>query len=514
MLAAAKLEQERSELESVLASGIFDRAPSLAQLLTYVCSRYFEGETEVIKEYNIAVEALGRAPEFDPKRDSIVRVEAHRLRKRLHEYYAKEGSGHAVQIVIPSGHYTPKFVIPGALLPAVAGEEAAVARQAAEATPAAPAPAPLEFALVRPWYRRPAWIAVPLAGLAALATIMFLAAVNIAKKPRPPAADISAMVATTGDVRILAGTETGAYVDGFSRAWQSDRYFSGGSVFQTHDHPILGTRDPGIYQNRREGFFSYDIPLKPGIYELRLHFAETLYGENNTAGGGESSRLFNVQVNGKEMLHEFDVTGEVGPSVADTKIFKDISPAADGKLHLRFEGVTGVPFLNAIEIAPGVPGALRPIRIVARDRGLTDRDGRYWEPDRYSRGGQLVVRSDPVSRTSNPELYRGERFGNLSYAIPVAPGRYRVNLYFAETWFGPNKPGHGGAGSRLFDILCNGVALVRNFDIYKEAGGSDRGLVRSFQNLQPNAQGKLVISLAPVRNYACLNALEVLDETR
>jgi hypothetical protein len=208
------------------------------------------------------------------------------------------------------------------------------------------------------------------------------------------------------------------------------------------------------------------------------------------------------------------VIEEVGPGAADIKVFKDISPGADGKVHLRFEPSNNVAFVNAIEITPGIPGVLRPIRIVARDRGFTDREGHYWEPDRYSRGGQLVVRADPVSGTPDPELYRGERFGNLTYMIPVAPGRYRANLYFAETWFGPHKPGHGGAGNRLLDILCNGVALLRNFDIYKEAGGSDRALIRTFQNLQANPQGKLVISLVPVRNYACINALEIVDESR
>ena len=132
MATAANFDQERSELQSVLASGIFDRAPSLAQLLTYVCSRYFEGESEQIKEYSIGVEALGRGAEFDPKRDSIVRVEAHRLRKRLRDYYCKEGIGHAVHIVIPPGHYTPKFLPREELAPAnVTGAAAPVSIEAA-----------------------------------------------------------------------------------------------------------------------------------------------------------------------------------------------------------------------------------------------------------------------------------------------------------------------------------------------------------------------------------------------
>ena len=99
----AAVEQEKRELEAVLASGIFTRAPNLAHLLSYICGKHFQGADDQLKEYTIAVEALRRPAEFDPKQDSIVRVEAHRLRKRLREYYEAEGAGHAVQILVPSG---------------------------------------------------------------------------------------------------------------------------------------------------------------------------------------------------------------------------------------------------------------------------------------------------------------------------------------------------------------------------------------------------------------------------
>src|SRR3954451_9961924 len=82
---------EREALDRVLRSGIFERAPNLALILRYVCHKYFEGRLEEIKEYNIAIDALGRPQGFDQKRDSIVRVEAHRLRKRLADYYASAG---------------------------------------------------------------------------------------------------------------------------------------------------------------------------------------------------------------------------------------------------------------------------------------------------------------------------------------------------------------------------------------------------------------------------------------
>jgi hypothetical protein len=106
----AVFDQEKAELDSVLSSGILERAPNLAHLLAYVCSKYFDGAGEQVKEYNIAVEALGRPPDFDQKKDSIVRVEAHKLRKRLREYYQTEGADHPIRIEIPPGQYAPKFI--------------------------------------------------------------------------------------------------------------------------------------------------------------------------------------------------------------------------------------------------------------------------------------------------------------------------------------------------------------------------------------------------------------------
>jgi hypothetical protein len=124
------------------------------------------------------------------------------------------------------------------------------------------------------------------------------------------------------------------------------------------------------------------------------------------------------------------------------------------------------------------------------------------------------MRAEPIKGAADAELYMGERYGNFVYSIPVAPGRYTATLLFCETWFGPRKPAGGGAGDRVFDVHMNGTALLHNFDIFKEAGGEDRPLRKVFHSLQPNAQGKLVFSFVPVKNYACINAIEVLDEGR
>ena len=539
MHAAADFVQEKNELQSVLASGIFNRAPNLAHVLTYVCGQYFEGAAEQIKEYNIAVEALGRPAGFDQKRDSIVRVEAHRLRKRLREYYEAAGAGHTVRIDIPSGQYAPHFV---RQRPQPSpGEEAVVARVALKIDapverPAVPAQDqievhpenqavvpllnPFSFVPSKPLLLAPpakrhsgSWIALSLAVIALSGVLLWKAP---AAKPGKAAASAVAgtVPAPSQETRILAGLQSGAYTDRFGRIWQSDRYSQGGAVFESTGHPIAAARDPRLFRSRREGAFTYDIPLPPGVYELRLYFAETLYGENNMAGGGETSRIFSVFANGAAILNGFDVIGEVGASTADIRAFKDIRPAADGKLHLKFEPRTNPAIVSAIEITPGTRGKLRPIRIVSREHPYTDKQGRTWGADGYSRGGQLVMRTEPVLNIDDPELLRGERYGNLTYVIPAPAGRYGVTLYFTEGWFGPGNFAGGGVGSRIFDILCNGVAIRRGFDIFKEAHGSYRAVVYPIHGLEPDAQGKLNISLVPIRNYASLNALEVVDESR
>src|SRR5215475_569576 len=102
--------REREELRRVLSSPSFQKAPKLSRILSYICGKYFEGTAENLKQYSIAVEALERAPGFDPQSDAIVRVDLHLLRKRLENYYAGTGKGHDVQIVLPAGQYAPQFI--------------------------------------------------------------------------------------------------------------------------------------------------------------------------------------------------------------------------------------------------------------------------------------------------------------------------------------------------------------------------------------------------------------------
>lgn len=92
-----------------VASQTFQGAGRSGALLRYLVDQTLAGRGDQLKEYTLGADALGRGPDFDPKNDSIARVEASRLRSRLDLYYATEGREDAIQILIPKGGYVPRF---------------------------------------------------------------------------------------------------------------------------------------------------------------------------------------------------------------------------------------------------------------------------------------------------------------------------------------------------------------------------------------------------------------------
>ena len=103
-------EAAREELDWLLTSGVLGRSQNLTRMLKLICEKHFQGQASQITEHALAVEALGRRSDFNPQVDTIVRVTAHQLRKRLQEIYAGPGASRPVQIHIPAGQYAPSFV--------------------------------------------------------------------------------------------------------------------------------------------------------------------------------------------------------------------------------------------------------------------------------------------------------------------------------------------------------------------------------------------------------------------
>jgi len=513
------VQEERQELDAVAAT--LGNSSRLLRLITYIGENYFQGKTDKLHEYDIATEVFGRSKDtFNAGEDAIVRVEAHRLRKRLAEYYAGEGKDHPIHVSIPPGAYIPIFTRQTSG-PAKLNSEIALD------------PPTIEQGLngfgvgaaAQPGAWPPSHIVVMAAAIAALVlTILSGYLLFRAYSARKDAVAAVASGAAASNVqqnapanaapyaevplRILAGYSGKPQIDTAGNVWQPDQYFHLGGRWNRPDSAVTRTTNQMLFSHWRNGNFSYDVPLRPGVYELHLYFVAPEPDSNELS-------TFSVFANGDKVLAGFDVRSDaLGANIADERVFRDITPASDGMLHLLFVEIRGLAMLSAMEILPGTPHRQLPIRLVTQPSPYTDHNGQFWRPDDHYMNGYTGTKRMKIEGTLDPDLFAAERYGHFTYTIPVdTRDRYTLILHFAEFYFGRGETGGGGEGSRVFRVLCNGNTLLDNFDIYQEAG-SLHALTKSFYHLKPSAQGKLDITFEPIANNATVSGIEVLDEAQ
>ena len=99
----------KEQLNGMLESPEFMAAERLGLFLRYVVEQTMSGHSDRIKQYTIAVDALGYGPDFDPQTDSIIRIQARRLRRALDRYSQGPGVADPIKIEIPKGAYIPVF---------------------------------------------------------------------------------------------------------------------------------------------------------------------------------------------------------------------------------------------------------------------------------------------------------------------------------------------------------------------------------------------------------------------
>ena len=145
-------------------------------------------------------------------------------------------------------------------------------------------------------------------------------------QPRRPLWRLQPLAAGATTWRVHAGG--GAYTDVQGMLWSADSNFSGGSVASTTS-AIAGTVDPALYQSERWGNVSYTFPVSAGSYQVTLKFAEIYW----TAAG---KRIFNVSINGSQVLTNLDIFAEDGANKADDKVFSNIQPNASGQIVIQF----------------------------------------------------------------------------------------------------------------------------------------------------------------------------------
>jgi pimeloyl-ACP methyl ester carboxylesterase len=106
---ASEKDRIRRQLTEIAGSATFSSAPQLVSLLTYLVGAELDGTSRELNQTRIAMDVLGRSAAFDATTDSVVRVEAGRLRSRLRDYYSAEGSTDEIRFEIPKGRYSPKI---------------------------------------------------------------------------------------------------------------------------------------------------------------------------------------------------------------------------------------------------------------------------------------------------------------------------------------------------------------------------------------------------------------------
>ncbi|MCL5097434.1 MAG: malectin, partial [Candidatus Omnitrophica bacterium] len=313
-----------------------------------------------------------------------------------------------------------------------------------------------------------------------------------------------------GQVRILCGAQA-AYRDRGGNEWGPDRYYAGGEAMSTGEAIELnGLSSPGdeaLYQRGRQGkAFTYTIPLGPGLYTVRLKWAEPEYDWS-------FERPFNVSINGQVVAPDMDVCQAArGSRRAYDRVFHYVAPDGEGNLVLGFSGgyeplqKSGQAMVQAIEVMP----ELKPVVRIdcGSGREFIDWNSYVWGADRYYEGGESVESSEAVSQASptlyDQGLYQSGRRGRLiSYSVPVGPGLYTVHLKFAELWLKQT-------GQRPMTITINGQTLWKAWDPATAANQLGMAADIRAQDIAPDQYGRINIRIAADgSNDAILQGIEI-----
>ncbi len=310
-------------------------------------------------------------------------------------------------------------------------------------------------------------------------------------------------------IRIRCGAEKD-YTDHTGNLWSRDAFFTGGAPTAA-DTPVSGAtpteEDGELYQQGRTGnAFSYTLPVKPGIYTLRLKFAETQYKWS-------FERPFNLDINGRRVLDNFDICQAArGPNRAQERVFHHLVPNEAGNLVLRFTGgfepmqKTDEALVNALELLPEI----RPtVRIDAgSEKEFIDWNSFVWTADVDFDGGTALQSEAPVAQASptlyDQALYQTARSGrDFTYSVSVPPGLYTVHLKFAELWL-------NGIGQRPMRVEVYGRTVRDHWDPATAAGQTGMAADIRVEDISPDRNNQIVIGvhgLGP--NDAILQGIEI-----
>lgn len=315
-------------------------------------------------------------------------------------------------------------------------------------------------------------------------------------------------------VGAVPGSTTSVAINGGGGAaapFVADEDFNSGEAGATVTNTINvgGVTNPApqaVYQSSHIAPSTYVLTglQANATYALRLHFAETYFTAAN-------QRLFNVAVNGKPYLTNFDIFATAG--AANTAVIESTSATSDqyGQLIVQLlQGNANTPQLNGLDVTLAAGSA--PSSVVSIDAGSAALAVGGFGADTDFIGGSMYAPGKTVTvpaGTANAApaaVYATSREGVSTYSIPgFTPGSaHTVTLHFAELYW-------TASGSRVFNVAINGQTVLPNFDIVAAAGGkSQTAVVEQFTGVKANSSGQYVINLtAGLHDQPSVNGLSV-----
>jgi hypothetical protein len=271
-----------------------------------------------------------------------------------------------------------------------------------------------------------------------------------------------------------------AYLDSQGQQWSADNFFQNGSTYTTPSTAdILNTTDDTLYRTERYGgaqgtaALKYSIPVMNGTYTVRLHFAEIWHGVGSN-GGGVGSRVFNVSIEGTQVLTDYDIYQKAGGALkAVVEPFQ--ANVSDGFLDITFAASVDNAKVSAIEVIPGnVPtptpsSTPTPTPTPSPSAAFVEQGGQVViEAEKYtqliSRGGKSwSLTNTPTGFVGQGAMFSGPNTGaqvDTNYTTTTPEMQYRIKFSTPGTYHVWLRGQAGNQQDNAAHVGLNGQAIA------------------------------------------------------
>ena len=203
------------------------------------------------------------------------------------------------------------------------------------------------------------------------------------------------------------------------------------------------------------------------------------------------------------------------PAVTEPAVVVPTVPAQTTPTAPAVPAVPDVPKLPAVSMVQAVSSLVVRVNCGAT-QPYTDKAGNIWLPDEVKvpgvslnkPDGMTIERTEPfeVLGVQFPEIFRTERYSMSAYEFGLPNGKYTVQLHFAETYEGIT-----GQGQRVFSFAVQGQQTVKDFDIFKEAGGAYKAIERRFRGVEVTDEKLKIEFTSNIQNPA-INGIVIIAE--